>query len=171
MKLADMVDMNEVMGEEMGSMAEYFDFSDLSFSVSFVFNADGTMKIEMSDATVEKIAEDMIDITIEGVLKLTDEMLQAQGSSLEAALEEQGMSKDQYIATLKSDMDTDDLVDKLKEEMGPINSEGRYGFKDGKLYMGESADTLYDADNETEYEFLGNTLTVKEGDNTYVLTK
>lgn len=170
-KLSQFVNMDSLLGEEMGEMAEYFDFSDLVVDLVYEFNADGTAKAGVQDESFPDLVNDIVDITIDGTFKMLEDMVESMNMTMEEYYASAQTTKEELIAQMKQSMDTEELETQLKDKLKETALNGYYALKDGKIYISNEKATLMNGENGSVYTLNGNTLTVKESGMEIVLNK
>lgn len=137
-QLGDLIAEELAADPDMGEMASYFDFSDVTATLTFSFEKDGSYTLTMTadndafKAAVHKAYEEL----------LTD-MLDGTGMTLEDAAAAEGMTVEEFIdAVVEDSVGTDDVFDDEDDS-------GEYEIKNGKLYLFAEGD---EKDEGTYYE-------------------
>ena len=125
------------------SMANYFSFSELYFTLTLEFTEDGGSIITFSQDSIDKLADLIIEQMKPGVKAMIEAAMQAEGLNIsyETFLALTGMSEDDLLA---------DLRDSLMAELDGIAGQSMtstYEVKDGKLYLGEGGGSEYTLEN------------------------
>ena len=144
------VDMSDVMQAQAGDEMEIKDFK---VEVTYEFKEDGTYATQVSEESVGKAMESLIDSLLPYLKENMKTEAEALGMSVDQLLEAYGMTEDDLGELMLSMVDTSSMMDNLKRE-------GKYQVKDGKIYI--NADTQEELDESTygEYTLKGDTLTL-----------
>ncbi len=138
------IDMTEMMDEQMGSdptMGKYFDFKDLSFTLNVEYKNDGTYSAKIDETSIDAFITSVTAAMKSGMTKYFEDMI-AQTPEME------GMTVDQVLAALGTDLDT--LItstvtkESLMESFGETNTSGVYKIEENKLYMAETTEEIND---------------------------
>lgn len=142
--------LTESMASELGEMASYFEFKDLTLKLVLTFDEDGAYTLSGDKASAEKLFDKLIEQLKPGMVSYLEDQLKAAGAemSVEDMLAASGMT----IDSLMEQSFSDDMIDEMIAEM---ESDGEYEIKDGMLYL--------DGD-ECEYELKGDSLTIDTDD-------
>ena len=124
----DMTDaMNEVMSATAGMDVE---LEDIAVELIFNFKKNGELECEIDEDSVEEMAEKLIT----GVVEMTIQMLEDQGTSLEDI----GMTEEDIYDEIAASVDVDELVDSMVGGFGGTY----YVYEDGTIYTGTDEDEL-----------------------------
>lgn len=159
------VDMTALINEAMiasdETLADYFQFSNLYFTVNMTFTEDGTCSLAFDSASLEALLDDILTQMEPGMTKLLEELVDYYGydTTVEELLESMGYST--MAAYLEDQMNPAALL----EDMDTMDQEGNYLVQDGILYMSGSLDeeAVVDENNTTPYTLENGVLTIEAG--------
>ena len=127
------VDFTDVMVSgmgDMGDMAEYFEFKDFELKLVYELKADKTYTVALDEDVTVESADKLADQMMDGMEAYITDMLEASGVDMtfEEYLESQGMTADEYKATLRDEMDVSAL---------DISGEGTYTVDGDTIVLSE----------------------------------
>lgn len=154
------VDMTQVLNEEIAagdeSMAEYFNFEDITLDISLVFNEDGTCAMVFSEESFEAMMEKLMEQMLPALSAMMEEL---SGMSLDDMLALSGITEEEMMEGFMSEM-------MAGMDMSEMNLEANYKVENGKLYMSDSLDDEIDEDASCNpFTIEGDTLTIEKGEN------
>ncbi len=142
--------LTDTMASELGEMASYFDFQDLTLKLVLTFEEDGTYTLSGDKASAEKLFSDLLEQLKPGMVKYLEEQLKASGME---------MTVDELLAMSGTTMDalmeqsfSEEMIDEMLEDM---ESDGEYEIDGDLLYL--------DGD-ECEFKLKGDALTIDSDD-------
>lgn len=143
---------NDLMATQLGDMADYFDFGDLSFDLLLTFDEDGEYEIELDEDSVDAFSDECVEIMRASLRDYMEDAFASQlgDKSLDAYLESLGYSFDELMA--ESGMDTEALTGSMMDAFSSAENKGDYEVDDGELDMDGSIH---------EYELDGDKLTIE----------
>ena len=131
-------------------------FGDGSIIVNLEFNADGTTVFSMDQESIKALMDNMIN-NIDAIIP---QIVAAQGMTQEdfaAALEQQGMTMDQFKEQLTEQLKDEDLLGDLDN----TSANGTYKLEGDKLFITAEGKEI----NDSQYlviDLTANTLVIKE---------
>jgi len=149
------IDMADMMNEMMGANMELeTNFKNLSVDIVMEFNEDGTYSLTLTQESVEKMAEELLDQLMPLLSEMMEEMF---GMSMDDILSMSGMTMEEFEEEMRKEyansLDLDDM-----------NIEGNYKTEDGLLYMTDNFEEDFDEGTANPYKISGNKLTIEAGE-------
>lgn len=144
-------EMNKSILDDDEDVAKYFETDELTVTLNFTFNDDGTYKIEVDESSVDALCDSFASTVRAGFTAYFTDLLAQQGvdisdyGDIDGALAIIGTSIEEIV---KESVNRDDV----KKEFEGVNDSGEYKAVKGKLYTFE-AGTVPDENVYELYEF------------------
>ena len=152
-------EMNQSILDNDEELAKYFKTDNLTISLNFTFDKNGSYKIEIDEASVDTLCDNFAAAVKDGFIAYFTDLFAEQGMNIEdlggidGALKVIGTSLEEIV---KESVNKDDI----KKEFEAVNDSGNYKAQKGKLYTFETG-TVPDTDIYETYEFTDkNTLVI-----------
>ena len=152
-------EMNQSILDNDEELAKYFKTDNLTISLNFTFDKNGSYKIEIDEASVDTLCDNFAAAVKDGFIAYFTDLFAEQGMNIEdlggidGALKVIGTSLEELV---KESIDRDDI----RKELEGVNDTGNYKAQKGKLYTFETG-TVPDTDIYETYEFTDkNTLVI-----------
>jgi len=132
----------------------YCDFDDLAVTMTFTFDDDGTLEIEVDEDSCKDMVDDIVDIVMDGI----EEYLDANG----ATWDDVGATKSEMREAMMEQFSEDAIMEMAESMAGS----GYYVAVDDRIYTAEDEDDLEDEVDEDssymEFSLKGDKLTIKD---------
>lgn len=144
-------EMNQSILDNDEELAKYFKSDNLTISLNFTFDKNGSYKIEIDEASVDILCDNFAAVIKDGFTAYFTDLFAEQGMNVEnfggidGALKVIGTSLEEIV---KESVNKDDI----KKEFEDVNDSGNYKAQKGKLYTFETG-TVPDTDIYETYEF------------------
>ncbi len=165
-------DLNEMVVGNLGDAAQYFEFSDMTFTFNFSFYEDGTLDASVNQESLNETMQTVVDEFVEGYINYMEAEAEAlYGMSLDELLEAENMTRQEFV-----DLCYEQFSDVFEENFGEIDLDAfeelnYYALSEGKLYISDSEYDLMDEENGIAYTLDETTLTVDNDGVTMVFKK
>ena len=152
-------EMNKGILDNSEELAKYFKSTDLTVTINFTFNKDGSYKTEIDEASIDALCDSFAAVVKDGFTAYFNDLFAEKGidiaglGGLDGALKVMGTSLEEVV---KESVNRDDI----KKEFESVNDSGDYKAQKGKLYTFETG-TVPKEDVYETYEFTDkNTLVI-----------
>lgn len=154
------IDLTDFVNEsiENNGLGEYVKISYFGFDYFAYFNDDGTYEFNFDTDGAASMYEQAREDFKKGVTEYFEAMIEKNNANItvEELLESQGKSLDALLEEEFPD-------DKLQSFMDSMSHEGNYESKEGKLYLSDGLDYRPSKEVFEEYTLDGTTLTITAG--------
>ena len=136
------MDISQMYSEQLqgSGMEDYMDLKDISFDMIMTFGEDQSIKMEADKASVEAMADKLVDIMVGATIQLLE--------SQNATLADMGVDEETLRESVAQSINAETLLGSFDFE----SSNGYYLYEDGKLYRADSVEELEEAKAEgSEY--------------------
>lgn len=140
---------------EDGSMDVFFALvGDNNLCMDLEFSADGTLTFSLDRAS----AEAMVDAMFENLPTMLPTILGVSQEELEATLQAQGMTMDDFVELMIGQLDKDSMLEGFEDS----STTGTYVVDGDRIYVCEEGGTIDTNSNYMVYTLSGDTLTLVE---------